>query len=191
MLSVLVAIGFTLLLSKTSRRQIIKTFLWSLSIGVALESLYPYGGPGLGLWEALFGRSDFSSINALSSGRLTLWQLAIENIVSHPFLGHGMESFEEYVSTQLGTRSKQVHNGYLEYLHAGGIFAALSIFGIVAFYYTKLCLYIRHTSDWTLLAVFTALTATFAFAFLDGILFYYRPLLHTVLFFAIANYRMK
>jgi len=191
MLSVLVAIAFTAFLSKISRRQIIRTFLWSFFIGLALESLYPYAGRHLGFWNALFSEQNYSNANAISSGRLDMWQLAIENIRSHPFLGYGIEGFKEYAALLPKSQATQIHNGYLEYFHAGGIFAGIGIFSVVGFYYAKLCLHLRNTSDWTLLATFTALTAVFISAFLNGVLFHYRPLMHAVLFFAIANHLMK
>lgn len=191
-LSMVLGLCFVILLSNKFRTQILLVSVCVLPVGAALTYIYPdTGSIHLGFWNLFLTPTDISNVNELSAGRIQIWQMIIENIRNHPILGHGIGGVRYFARTLLGAPATQAHNGYLEYLHAGGVFAALCIFGSISFFYAKLLLRVPGSKDIILLAAFTGITVTLIYAFLDGVLYYSKPLMQTVILFAIANYQLR
>jgi O-antigen ligase len=190
MLGLVLAFAFSILLSSFYRRNVTKVLIYSLLLGILVEGIYPYTSSVLGFWESLFFNQNYADADAISSGRFTLWKIALGNIRSHPILGHGVEGFGESVRAQTTSVVAQIHNAVLEQIHSGGIFAGIGVCIPIALFYMRLCLRMRDSQDWIFLATFTAITVTLTTSLLNGTLFHYRPLLQTVILFAIASYHL-
>ena len=72
---------------------------------------------------------SFSHGDASTTNRLILWQVALKLIVSHPWIGIGLEQFPTYYAklifsqaNELNAAGISVHNQYLELALEGGIF---------------------------------------------------------------------
>lgn len=74
------------------------------------------------IWVRVSEAVDASSINQISSGRIDVWSLALENFVKSPLLGHGHETF-----LLLGGPVQTPHNFLLEMLHDFGIIGGLPV----------------------------------------------------------------
>lgn len=84
--------------------------------------------------KLLLNRSGLVN-NDISSGRMTLWIIALELFVQYPFLGIGWGMFSEYVpdNVQLGLINEihNVHNCYLQVLCETGIVGFAIMYGLM------------------------------------------------------------
>jgi O-antigen ligase len=190
-LSVLVSLIVTISFAKHNRSKLILLMAVLIPVSILLSFTYPTPGPGLGFWRLFNTPSGSLSMNAISNSRIELWLLAIKDIQAHPILGYGMSGFTHSIRTYTDMPVVQAHNGYLEYIHAGGVIAGLCIFGSIGAFYVQLVRAVRQSTDIILIATFAAITATLIYAMLDGVFYHYRPLFQTAILFAFANYHLQ
>jgi O-antigen ligase len=92
--------------------------------GTLLSCLRWSPEPYLGWWGALARTSAATSVDALSSTRLSFWQVTWHEILQAPWIGHGADSYRFIVPKQDGN---QPHNWVLQFLLDLGVLGAGSL----------------------------------------------------------------
>ena len=92
--------------------------------GTLLSCLRWSPEPYLGWWNALARTNAATSVDALSSTRLSFWQVTWHEILQAPWIGHGADSYRFIVPKQDGN---QPHNWVLQFLLDLGVLGAVPL----------------------------------------------------------------
>lgn len=103
------------------RRFLVRGVPMVLLGGALLSCLRWSPEPYLGWWGALARTSAATSVDALSSTRLSFWQVTWHEILQEPWIGHGADSYRFIIPKQDGN---QPHNWILQFLLDLGVLGA-------------------------------------------------------------------
>lgn len=145
----------------------------AMVIGGALSLTHVPPDPNFGLLR-IFRTRQINSVDAASSGRLTLWMGTIRMIRDRPVFGHGDSQFRYLVPEGLGYN--QPHNALLQLLFQWGLAGTLC-FGVLALYALAGCLHRLKEDLPSFMPALTLITSLLVMAMYDGALFYPYPLM--------------
>lgn len=121
--------------------------------------------------------SKFTHDVASTSNRLYLWQVALQLIHSHPWIGIGLGQFQVYYSqliiprsTQLNPNGVSVHNQYLSWALSSGIIwmiVGVALLGSILYACAKAYRKVQREQQVLILAALLAALATVVVCFVD------------------------
>ena len=181
----------SILVARTYAAKLLESAILVIPTAIGLAYLLPPGRLNMNVRRIFESASNISEPATISKGRVDVWTFAIENIKDHPFLGHGLGAFPGRDALHFPPSIVHAHNGYLDIMHAGGLIAAICVVSWILGVYFRLMFHARSSKDTVLVASFAALSVVLAFAMIDGVFFNYRPLMLTVILFAVAQYHIN
>ena len=159
--------------------------LLAATAGAWLSTLFRVADPRMGFFQSIERTASATSVNALSTGRLAMWETTIEAIEKHPWFGLGPEGYL-YLETKV--YGVQPHNLLLQFLVEWGLIGTV-LFAALLFLVFRKALSnlgqeeksLHRTARITALALLVAFTVH---SLVDGLYYHVVPLM--LLFTSIA-----
>lgn len=181
---------FALLVSITAAALFVPKFIpkmWkflgiTVTIGACLSLPLPLPSGDYRLLGRLGKTPNFSSLNELTSSRLTVWSDAYSIFLERPVFGHGIAQFR-HITTQIElTILEQVHNIVLESLISFGLVGTLALMFLLGKIWLTAAIRLRNGRSLSTLPVFLIATSLLVHGLVSGT--YYH--IHSVLIIAIS-----
>lgn len=153
----------------SGRKSVLYTFTIGAVAGCVISLVL--SEPGSGIYRIIYAVSEASSIDALSSSRVSVWQMVLMDILQHPLVGMGPEGYV-YTRTAVDSAILHPHNILFQMLVEWGLPGTL-VFSYILYVLFRAGLPFVHeyTTDATYKKAFWAVCVSLFYALMTGNLY--------------------
>lgn len=141
--------------------------LCMLAGGLISLLLYSPGG-SYGLFSRVNQIVEAASVDAASSGRLTIWQLSIEHILEQPFTGYGYLPQRNLDAFPQGAGSSSAHNIVLDFWLGFGLIIGTAVLLLLNALWGRAFAFFRKANDPSVSALFFVVTTLLFYSLVSG-----------------------
>jgi O-antigen ligase len=159
-----VSFATVLALSKTRNPKRLAVALACVALGALISVFLYLPSTSYGIFPRFDAKMSGGSVDAMSSGRLTLWKLTMSFVFERPLLGYGALPHKELPGFTHGSAHNIVLDAWLWFGIPLGTFAL----GCGAYLWFRVCAIFRKADDPYLAAFFCVITTLAVYSLLSG-----------------------
>lgn len=159
-----------------------KFFLSTMVLGASLSLLLPVPQPAYGILGRLNKSLASDSLDAATSGRLTIWSESIDLFLERPLFGHGLVQYQRLVEKLAPNTPEHVHNILFEALLSFGLIGTLALIYLLGKILLTSARHLRTRQSDSDIPMFYVATTLLAHGFVSGTYFH----MHSMIAIAIS-----
>jgi O-antigen ligase len=164
MLALIVSFATVLALSKTRNPKRLVIALACVALGGLITFFLYLPSGSYGIFPRIGAKLGEGSVDAMSSGRLTLWHLTMAFVTERPLLGYGALPYRELSGFTHGSAHNIILDAWLWF----GIPLGTFVLGCGAYLWFRVCAIFRKADDPYLAAFFCVITTLAVYSLLSG-----------------------
>ncbi|WP_333714502.1 O-antigen ligase family protein [Yoonia sp.] len=164
LIALAVSFGAVLALSKTRNTKRLAIALACVAVGGVISVFLYLPSTSYGILPRIDAKLSQGNVDAMSSGRLTLWKLTMSFIVEQPLLGYGALPHKELPGFTHGSAHNIILDAWLWFGIPLGTFAL----GCGAYLWFRTCAIFRKADDPYLAAFFCVISTLAVYSLLSG-----------------------